>query len=626
LSIRFKVILPYLLLTLVVAITGVYVVTKLVANSLSERLTNQLLEAGRVVSDGVARQEIKHLEVGRILAYTRGLAEALQEGDGATVLGLAKPIAGGLDAENLIAINLQGQELLHLLKQADGSFSEINQPSGAVNLPIVQALLKNGDPEGLPRRGLGLNPLDGQYYYYTAIPVASNNQMAGVILIGTSLDSLLPYLKNTSLADVIFYAEDGRAIASTMGAQDSGVDFLSTLSIPVDKYEKIVASNGIVNGETFSADGRAYSMARSALRVSNDRLGAFAVVLPLNFVIQAGAVSRNTYVLLYTMAMIGVVLVGYLIARLIINPLNSLVATSQAIASGDLKQRTHINSNDEIGMLANTFDEMTVHLQERTDELEKTYNILEQMDRTKTSFIRVSAHELRTPLTLIKGYTQMLELKSGDDPETSALTTGIIDGADRMTEIVNSMLDVSKIDNQTLELLPEELQIGLVITRVQKTFKTSLEERKIALFTQGLNELPLVNADPDLMYKVFYHLIMNAIKYTPDGGKIIVVGRNIEEKPGNREVEISISDTGIGIDPQYHDLIFEKFFQTGEVQFHSSGKTKFKGGGPGLGLAIARGIINTHGGRIWVESPEYNEQTCPGSVFYVRLPVNKVEK
>jgi signal transduction histidine kinase len=79
---------------------------------------------------------------------------------------------------------------------------------------------------------------------------------------------------------------------------------------------------------------------------------------------------------------------------------------------------------------------------------------------------------------------------------------------------------------------------------------------------------------------------------------------------------------GIGIDPQYHELVFEKFYQTGEVLLHSSGKTKFKGGGPGLGLAISRGIVNAHHGRIWLESPGHNEGINPGTTVYVRLPVN----
>jgi signal transduction histidine kinase len=115
---------------------------------------------------------------------------------------------------------------------------------------------------------------------------------------------------------------------------------------------------------------------------------------------------------------------------------------------------------------------------------------------------------------------------------------------------------------------------------------------------------------------------MNAIKFTPDGGSITIGGRYIN---GNEppQVEIAIRDTGIGIDPALHKLIFEKFNQTGDFLLHSSGKTKFKGGGPGLGLAIARGIVEAHGGRIWVESPGYNEKSFPGSTFFVSLPVDK---
>src|SRR5512146_384884 len=101
-SIRFKVILPYLLLTLIVAVTGAYVVTRLVSNSLGERLTNQLLEAGRVVSDLMARQEIKHVEAARVIAYTRGVGEALQSGDVDQIKLLAKPVAGGLNVESVM--------------------------------------------------------------------------------------------------------------------------------------------------------------------------------------------------------------------------------------------------------------------------------------------------------------------------------------------------------------------------------------------------------------------------------------------------------------------------------------------------------------------------------------------
>lgn len=621
-SIRFKVILPYLLLTLVVAITGVYVVTKLVANSLSERLTNQLLEAGRVVSDGMARQELTHIDNARLVAYTRGLAEAIRDDDNATALNLAQPVAAGVGIENLILVDLQGRELVHLIKGQDGVLRNNTQPSGAGFSPIVQTILQSDDPNSLPRRALGLNPLDGRYYYFTTLAIPLENKLVGVVVVGTSLNTLLPYLKSTSLADVIFYANDGQAIATTLGVQNTDPAFLKTLSIPSQEYQQVANRQDTVSGENFNVDDRSYSLARGPLQVSNDRLGAFAVVLPLNYVLQSGAVSRNTYVLLFTAAMIGVVLIGYLISRLIINPIYALMQTSQAISQGDLTKRSGIRGSDEIGILANTFDEMTGNLQERTVELQRTNDILEQMDRTKVSFIEVSAHELRTPLTLVKGYTQMLQQKASDNPEMSALVAGILDGTERMNEIVNSMLDVSKIDSKTLKVVADNtVQVSLLVMRVQKSFLPALEERNLRLNTQGLNGLPVIHADPDLLTKVFYHLIMNAIKYTPDGGEIAISGHPVFDNPEEPELEIVVCDTGVGIAPENHELIFEKFFQTGEVLLHSSGKTKFKGGGPGLGLAIVRGIVEAHHGRIWVESAGYDEKTYPGSQFHVRLPV-----
>lgn len=114
-------------------------------------------------------------------------------------------------------------------------------------------------------------------------------------------------------------------------------------------------------------------------------------------------------------------------------------------------------------------------------------------------------------------------------------------------------------------------------------------------------------------------LLINAIKYTPDVGQITVSGQTAVEN-GVKGVQITVADTGIGIDPGYHDLILNKFFQTGKVALHSSGKTKFKGGGPGLELAIAQGIITAHKGRIWVESDGHDEENYPGSRFYVFLP------
>lgn len=616
-SIRFKVILPYLLLTLIVAVTGAYVVTRLVSSSLGERLSNQLLEAGRVASDTMARQEIKHLEAARIVAYTRGLGDALQNRDMAQVVLLAKPAAGGLNVESLILFDAQGRESLRLLKQADGTILDVTQPGHTSSMSIVNEVVTSNTIGGLPQRELSTDVVDGRYYYYTAIavPSVSDNRLAGVVVVGTSLNTILPLLKSTSLADLILYGQDGQAIASTLEMQGSESLFTRTISIPDAVYQNVVNTDEKVRGENFEAAGRWYSLMLSPLKVGDDRLGVFAVVLPLDFVVSSNSINRNYYVLLYSVAMIAVVFIGYFVARLIINPLSSLVKTSRAIADGDLTKRTEIKSSDEIGFLANSFDEMTKNLQQRTLQLK-------QMDHTKLRFIQVSAHELRTPLTSVSGYAQLLKMQLAGNENAVKLTSSIIDGAMRMREIIESMLDVSRIDTNVLEVMPASMEFAPVIEKVKAAFGCALEERQLTFTTEGLADLPILCADKDLLYKVFYHVIVNAIKYTPDGGRITITGQTLVDTINEPEIEISVRDTGIGIDPSFQELVFEKFYQTGEVHLHSSGKTKFKGGGPGLGLAIARGIVNAHGGRIWIESPGYNEETCPGTTVHIRLPIN----
>jgi signal transduction histidine kinase len=126
----------------------------------------------------------------------------------------------------------------------------------------------------------------------------------------------------------------------------------------------------------------------------------------------------------------------------------------------------------------------------------------------------------------------------------------------------------------------------------------------------------MMYGDAERLYQAFRNLVSNAIKFTPDGGIISIDGRKL---PGF--IEITVSDTGIGVSPDDQVHIFEKFRNLGNPQLHSSSKTKFKGGGPGLGLSIAKGIVEAHGGAIWVESEGYDEVKYPGSTFHVILPM-----
>jgi len=259
-------------------------------------------------------------------------------------------------------------------------------------------------------------------------------------------------------------------------------------------------------------------------------------------------------------------------------------------------------------------------------ELMLAYADLSQLDRAKSDFITIASHELRTPLTLLRGYSQILMKDPGirASPIQAEMVNGIFSGALRMHEIVDSMVDMAKIDSRALELFIEVIILDNLLDRVLRPLRSALMERDLTLTLDIPRNLPTLKGDVDALKKVFHHLIINAIKYTPDGGKIHVSVRPLSPGTYDMEkggIEVVVSDSGIGIDPRYHEVIFAKFSQMSEVALHSSGRTKFKGGGPGLGLAIVKGIVETHGGKIWVESSGHDEQACPGSEFHVVLPL-----
>jgi signal transduction histidine kinase len=262
--------------------------------------------------------------------------------------------------------------------------------------------------------------------------------------------------------------------------------------------------------------------------------------------------------------------------------------------------------------------EMESRLERAMKELGAVQEELERLERTKSNFISVAAHELKTPLTLIEGYTAMMrDTVQNLSPQASHFLQGIYSGIRRLRQIVDDMIDVSLIDTNMLKLNLQPVQLktlfGLLKAELDATFQERKQTFEIRPFN-GMNEWLI--GDPERLYQAFRNVLLNAIKYTPDGGKITVDGRLL---PGF--VEVTIADTGIGIAPEAQTLIFEKFTALGSAQLHSSGKTKFKGGGPGLGLPIARGIIEAHGGTIWVVSEGYDEEKCPGSTFHILLPL-----
>ena len=281
----------------------------------------------------------------------------------------------------------------------------------------------------------------------------------------------------------------------------------------------------------------------------------------------------------------------------------------------------------ENARLVENLIQLNNELRQAYRDLDKANRDLERLDQTKSDFISIASHELRTPLTTMIGYTEML-IEDQSLPEMAhEMLKGISKGTRRLHEIVDSMFDIAQIDARSLQLNLTPVDTSIIVKDVAMRMEKTIRERQQSL-TLDIPPLPQVKADPNLLEKLFQHLLNNAVKFTPNNGMIRVTAKtasNNGDSSSNRGIEIVVSDTGVGIDPSAHDVIFSKFYQPGELSKHSTSKTRFKGSGAGLGLALSKGIVEAHGGRIWVESDGYDEEKFPGSQFHIFLPLTKEE-
>jgi PAS domain S-box-containing protein len=274
--------------------------------------------------------------------------------------------------------------------------------------------------------------------------------------------------------------------------------------------------------------------------------------------------------------------------------------------------------------------------------LEKSASGLARLNKMKDSFLGLASHELKTPLTVIMGYAELLltDMKDQLNETTAEMVQNISGAASRLDGIVKDMIDVSMIDQKQIELNRDNVDVNTLIETAIKELRFFFALRKQEITTHLDASLPLLKGDQNRLLQLLSNILGNAIKFTPDNGKItvttsvrhIMCGKNTPSfsniwslnigKDYQSYVEIIISDTGIGIDKDDQLRIFDKFYEAGNIEEHSSGKVAFKSRGAGLGLSIAKGIVEMHGGQVWVESTGYDPVSCPGSTFFILLPLD----
>jgi signal transduction histidine kinase len=305
------------------------------------------------------------------------------------------------------------------------------------------------------------------------------------------------------------------------------------------------------------------------------------------------------------------------LARRITRPLEELTAGAQGIAEGRFDQRLNIRSHDEIEILADSFNHMTERLQEIVRQLEESNrklgaanDDLKELDRMKSDLLANVSHELRTPLTAIKGYTDyMLERKLG--PVSEKQEKGLVvmqRNLDRLSRSISALLDFSRMDVGRLPLNIQPFALIPLVDQILTTFRSELEKKRVTFTAELDPDLPPVIADREKLSAVIENLVVNAIKFTPEGGRVTVSAQR-DAAAARPSVEIRVADTGIGIPADQVEKVFTRFHQV-----DTSTTRRF--GGVGLGLAIVKSILEAHGSFIAVDS-----EPGRGSVFRFSLPV-----
>jgi len=295
-----------------------------------------------------------------------------------------------------------------------------------------------------------------------------------------------------------------------------------------------------------------------------------------------------------------ILLFGLHLSRMIARPVREAADGASLLAAGDLSLRLNERGPGEVGELTRSFNQMAQRLQETRAELEEQNAQLRESERLKSDLVNTVSHELRTPLSGVLGFTKLL-LTRDFDSETRRHYLGIIDAqARRLAELIDDFLDVRRIEEGRFERAQELVDMVTLLREEAQLYSLQSPKHELAIEV-GPKPLPVLG-NPDRLRQVIGNLISNAIKYSPQGGIV-----QISAEAENGSVRVEIRDEGMGIPLNQQPQIFTKFFRADAA---ASGIT-----GTGLGLAVSRDIVESHGGRIGFTSTEGE-----GTTFFVELP------
>ena len=446
---------------------------------------------------------------------------------------------------------------------------------------------------------------EGQYVLALAYPLAGGGAVIARI-DGNGLREPLQGITSTQRAVITLLDQRHRVVYRSQTPESAiGMD-LSESGVRAalqDQNTSVIAVQSSIDGVE-----RVYGLARVA---ATD----YVVMVGVPSAILYAPLWRQLtgYALIGMLVIFGTMMAALLIARSIARPVRLLGFAAAEFGSGNFSARAPAAGQDEISQLGTSFNAMA-------ERLEKREARFAELDRLKSEFVSSVSHELRTPLTTIKALTRLLMRDGLSDAKRREYVETISVECDRQIDLVLNLLDLSRIEGGVLRVAHERVDVGELISSVAKSEARSAEKRNHDLKVEPATEIKPVCGDPKALRRVLSNIVENAIKYTPDGGCIVVSAHELEGR-----IAIDVTDNGRGIPPEDMPILFDKFHRgrpaapsetmrnvTTDAEFLEDADVS----GVGLGLYLARNVTEQMGGRISVES-----EVGRGSTFTLHLPV-----
>lgn len=593
-----KLLIPFLALLVFIGGFGVLVTARDLSSRARAALDRDLARLSLEVRSSIRDRELYLVESVNFATNVQGLAEAISRGDRVSVTRLASSVlALKPDLDVLIVLDGKARGIVEFRgREEQRNVGAAWQRNTAVS-----------DAMRTQRKASGFAEIAGNTVLTIAGPVCSAERTCatvGVVVASISLRGLAATAETAALGEgaayrgrvgVSVFDATGRRIAAEGQAPLS----VAPPSEAASRSQRAYATEG----------GEALATLFVPFELQGRRVGSLGVSLPTAPALAAvrGAALRQGGVVLA--AMIGIVAIGALLSRLILAQVRPLVATNRALEQGDLGARVPVMGRDELGELASGVNRMAERLQASHETLEtRVAERTEEVQRLlqeRTQFFAGLSHELRTPLAAIVAQADLILDRTYPLAGKTRREVGgaVMASAEQLLRVVNEILDVARSEAGTIEVHTEEFKLPDFVRGIRGIVEGLARGGAHRLVVDVPRRLPAVRADPTRLRQIVLNLVENAVKYTPQGGKIKIIAA-----ARNGAVEVSVADTGVGIPADAKDRVFEPFFRAEGV------RTQGGQAASGLGLALTKRLVEAQGGAIRFES-----EPGAGSVFTFTL-------